>query len=166
MLGQLFSIGHGARKAEEFLSLLKKYKIKFLIDVRSKPFSRFHPQFNRNQLDPFLKENDIKYVFMGDTLGGRPEDKSCYNAEAKVDYNLLQEKDFFKAGIERLKAANELDSHSAIMCSERNPFDCHRFNLIGRILAKENIFIQHINEKGEITDQEKENKSKGNLFGF
>jgi uncharacterized protein (DUF488 family) len=92
----LYTIGHGNRKAPDFLALLKEYGIKYLVDVRSIPHSRFHPQFNRNALESFLSQHDIRYVFMGDELGGRPKDVSCYDMEGKIDYDRLKTKDFFK----------------------------------------------------------------------
>jgi uncharacterized protein (DUF488 family) len=82
----LYSIGHGNRKPEDFLTLLKDFGIEYLIDIRSQPYSKFNPQFNQNDLKFFLERNGIIYVFMGDTIGGRPTDTSCYDKEGKVDY--------------------------------------------------------------------------------
>ena len=75
----LYTIGHGARKEEEFLALLQQYDISFLVDVRSSPYSKFNPHFNQINLEHLLEEHNIKYVFMGDSLGGRPNDDNCYN---------------------------------------------------------------------------------------
>ena len=83
---QIYTIGHGNRKSEDFLTLLKHYEIQYLIDVRSQPYSKFNPQYNQNELKFFLERNNIKYIFMGDSIGGRPDDKSCYDFEGKVDY--------------------------------------------------------------------------------
>ncbi len=69
----IYTIGHGARKAEDFLALLKRYGIEYLVDVRFQPFSRYHPQFSQQNLKSFLEENGIRYVFMGDTLAGDPK---------------------------------------------------------------------------------------------
>jgi uncharacterized protein (DUF488 family) len=150
----LFSIGHGSRKAEDFLELLQKYGIRFLADVRSKPYSRFHPQFNKNKLDEFLASHDIKYVFMGEELGGRPSDLSCYDGEGKVDYELVKQKDFFRKGIDRLETASKKKVPLAIMCSERDPCMCHRSKLIGKVLWDEGINVMHIDEDGNLKDQD------------
>jgi uncharacterized protein (DUF488 family) len=91
----LYSIGHGSRKSKDFLALLKKFGIEYLIDVRSQPYSRFHPQFRQNELKHFLEQNGIRYVFMGDELGGRPKDPSCYDNEGKVDYEVMKTKRLF-----------------------------------------------------------------------
>jgi len=149
----LYSIGHGNRKLNDFLDLLKKFGIEYLIDVRSQPYSKFNPQFNQAQLDYFLKENGVKYVFMGDSIGGRPTDPTCYDDEGKVDYEAVKTKEFFKKGVDRLKTAYEKDVTVALMCSESKPMECHRSKLIGRVLSAENVFIQHIDENGKLKDQ-------------
>jgi uncharacterized protein (DUF488 family) len=149
----IYTIGHGARKAEEFLELLKRYGIGYLIDVRSQPYSRYHPQFSQNNLKVFLEENNIRYVFMGDTLGGRPKDASCYDEDGKINYEKVKTKDFFKEGIERLKTAYKKNLDVAIMCSERDPAQCHRYHLIGKVLDAETIEVIHIDEKGLLKTQ-------------
>lgn len=90
---------------------------------------------------------------MGDTLGGRPADKFCYDSEGKVDYEVVKTREFFKEGISRLKTAYEKSVNVVIMCSESKPSECHRTKLIGRDLSAANIFLQHIDEKGIVKDQ-------------
>lgn len=149
----LYTVGHGNRKSEDFLAILKKFKIDYLIDVRSMPYSKFNPQFNQNELKSFLELHKITYVFMGDTIGGRPKDKSCYDDEGKVDYDVLKSKDFFKQGLDRLITAYEKDINLVLMCSESKPCECHRSKLIGKVLDIDNIKLMHIDEKGNLKDQ-------------
>lgn len=149
----LYTIGHGNRKSEDFLALLKEFGIEYLIDVRSQPYSKFNPQYNQNDLKFFLERNGIKYVFMGDNIGGRPKDTSCYDNEGKVDYEAVKTKDFFINGIERLKTAYNKDINVVIMCSESKPCECHRSKLIGRVLNTDNIILKHIDENGKVKDQ-------------
>lgn len=149
----LYTIGHGNRKSEDFLALLKEFGIEYLIDVRSQPYSKFNPQFNQNELRFFLEGNGIKYVFMGDNIGGRPKDISCYDSEGKVDYEAVKTKGFFIDGIERLKTAYNKDINVVIMCSESKPCECHRSKLIGRVLSSDNIILKHIDENGKVKDQ-------------
>lgn len=149
----LYTIGHGNRKPEDFLALLRNFNIEYLIDVRSQPYSKFNPQFNQNDIKFFLERHGIKYVFMGDTIGGRPKDTSCYDEEGKVDYEALKTKDFFLQGIDRLKTAYNKDINVVIMCSESKPCECHRSKLIGRVLNTEHIFLKHIDENGKLKDQ-------------
>ncbi|MFV6583133.1 MULTISPECIES: DUF488 domain-containing protein [Klebsiella pneumoniae complex] len=149
----IFSIGHGARRLEEFIALLKKYHIRYVIDVRSKPRSRFHPHFNREALTLHLKEVGIRYVFMGEQLGGIPKDEQCYDEDGRVDYEKIKHKSFFHEGIERIKTAYSKNLKVVCMCSELSPCDCHRSKLIGDYLQSLGIEMQHINKKGDIISQ-------------
>ena len=149
----LYTIGHGNRKPEDFLALLKDFGIEYLIDVRSQPYSKFNPHFNQNELKFFLERNGIKYVFMGDSIGGRPKDISCYDNEGKVDYEIIKTKDFFLKGLDRLKNAYSKDINVVVMCSESKPCECHRSKLIGKVLNTEKIILKHIDENGKLKDQ-------------
>jgi uncharacterized protein (DUF488 family) len=150
----IFSIGHGNKTMEVFLKELNANKVQYLLDIRSKPFSKWNPQFNQNELKSILEENGIKYVFFGDTLGGLPDDRTCYDTDNKVDYELLKEKSFFKAGLERLISANEQKHIVAIMCSESKPEECHRSKLIGQELLKKKISLKHIINDKVVKPQE------------
>ncbi len=149
----IYSIGHGRRSKEQFLEVLKKNEIKYLIDVRSVPFSKWSPDYNKESLKKFLELNEIAYIFMGDSIGGRPEDESCYDIDGRVDYEKLREKDFFLQGIDRVKTANDKGLNVALMCSESKPTECHRSKLIGRVLVEREIIMQHIDENDKIKDQ-------------
>jgi uncharacterized protein (DUF488 family) len=167
----IYSIGYGNRSLENFLLILKRFNIEFLIDVRSSPFSKFKIEYNKNDLKTFLNKNGIKYVFMGDSIGGIPKDETCYTDEGKIDYEKLKTKNYFLQGIERLKVAFEKDLNIILMCSELNPCDCHRSKVIGKVLESENIKILHIDEKEKVQEQltiiNKLNKglSEYDLFG-
>jgi hypothetical protein len=150
----IYSIGHGNKKLGDFIEELKSFNIFFLLDIRSKPYSKWSPHFNQNQLESELIKYNIKYVFVGDTLGGLPNDRSCYDFNGKVVYDFIKEKDFFKEGLKRLTIANEKQINIAIMCSESNPSECHRSKLIGQELLKQNISIKHITSKFKFKSQE------------
>lgn len=149
----LYSIGHGNKKIEDFIEELKFFRIKYLLDIRSKPFSKWNESFNQPILKLELKQYEIIYVYVGDALGGLPKDRSCYDYNGKVVYDLLKEKDFFKEGLNRLVTANEKKLNIAIMCSESKPEECHRSKLIGQELLKKNIEINHIVSEKEIKSQ-------------
>lgn len=156
----IFTIGHGARKISDFFNLLKKYEIEYLIDVRSYPYSKYHPDFNRKNLEESSKSYKIKYLFMGDSLGGRPKDKSCYSddtdeeGKSQVLYNEIKKKDFFINSIDRLVVANNKKIRIACMCSELKPCECHRSKLIGEVLLLDkNIISYHIDENGNLKSQ-------------
>jgi uncharacterized protein (DUF488 family) len=157
----IFSIGHGNRDILDFVSLLHEYKIEYLIDVRSSPYSKHSPLFNKVGLSAYLKNIGLTYVFLGDKLGGLPKDPTCYinyvdkkdQKVKKIDYSKIENKDFFQQGIERLKTAESKGLKIAVMCSELNPEECHRSKLIGVVLLKDGIVMQHINKEGKIQDQ-------------
>ena len=150
----IYSIGHGNKRIEDFINELKSFNILFLLDIRSKPYSKWNPQFNQNELKFNIEENGIKYVYVGDTLGGLPEDRTCYDYNGKVVYDLIKEKDFFKEGLERLIIANDKNINIAIMCSESNPEECHRSKLIGQELLKKKVSLKHIISNKLIKSQE------------
>ena len=159
----IYSIGHGNKTLEQFLAEIKSFDIRYLIDVRSSPYSRMFPQFNREGLSYQLEEAGITYVYMGDSLGGLPADSSCFT-DGKVDYDLIKEKEFFKEGLNRLLTANEKNIHIALMCSESKPQECHRSKLIGQELLKKDIGVLHIvaagRTKSQITVMNELNKGK------
>lgn len=149
----IYTIGYGARTIEQFLDLLRRYQVAFLIDVRSQPFSRFQPMFNRCELQLASRQCGIRYVFMGDLLGGRPDDPACYT-EGKVDYAKCRQAPAFLHGIARLQKAWHQKQRVALMCSEGKPESCHRTKLIGAALTDTGIPVQHIDEDGSLRAQD------------
>lgn len=149
----IFTIGYGLRTPDEFMALLHHYNIQYLVDVRTTPFSRNNPEFSEGKIKDWLLAKKVRYLFLGDLLGGRPSDASCYT-EGRVDYNKYSQKDSYKRGIARLKNAFRQQLYVALMCSESKPQMCHRSKLIGSSLAELSIPITHIDEKGELRSQE------------
>ena len=149
----IYTIGHGNRSLAAFLELLQRYEIAHVIDVRSQPYSRYTPHFSRAALEHSLKEHHIRYVFMGDTLGGRPKDASCYR-EDKPQYDIIRTRPFYLQGIARLRIAWEKQLCVALLCSEAKPQECHRSKLIGNTLIEQQIQVSHIDEGGYCKDQQ------------
>lgn len=149
----IFTIGYGSRKIDLFIRILKEYQIQFLVDVRTSPYSKFNSDFSQAPLRKHLADSQIKYVFMGDLLGGQPRDESCYT-DGKVDYEKCKTKPFYQKGIDRLRTAWTKHLRIAIMCSEGKPQDCHRSKLIGETLSALNIDVRHIDETGLLKSQE------------
>ena len=83
----VYTIGHSNHSEQHFLDLLTKHGIQVLADVRSQPFSKYTPHFNREYLQGTLRDCRMKYLFMGDQLGGRPEGDEFY--DAKVTYSTI-----------------------------------------------------------------------------
>jgi uncharacterized protein (DUF488 family) len=149
----IYSIGHGNKSIEKFINELEAHNIKFVVDVRTRPYSGRFPRFNKALLEKDLNAKGITYLFLGDKLGGLPEDKSCY-VNGKVEYDLIKQKAFFREGLERLLTANEKQINVAMMCSESKPGECHRSKLIGQALLSEGISVKHIISEAKIKSQE------------
>lgn len=149
---ELYTIGHSNHTLERFLELLVAHSITAVGDVRSSPYSRYNPQYNRETLQEELNKNGIQYVFLGKELGPRSNDPACY-VNGKVQYHLLAMSTLFKEGIQRLNKGME-SFRIALMCAEKDPITCHRAILICRHLRDEGISIQHILEDGSIEDNE------------
>jgi len=154
----IYTIGYGNRSFKEFVTLLQRYDIKYVVDVRSQPYSRFNPEFSKELFEKQLKQCGIRYIFMGDTLGGRPNDSTCY-VDGKVDYAKLREKSFYQEGLDRIRAAWEKQLRFALMCTEIKPEECHRGKLIGNSLVEQQIDIAHIDETGKIKMQDEVNQA-------
>ncbi len=146
----LYTIGHSNHKIEDFISLLKRYGVACVADVRSAPYSRYCPQFNKDTLAAALRAAGIEYMFLGKELGGRPSDSSCYE-EGCVNFQRVAEREEFKQGIERL-LADIPKQNIALMCAEKDPLECHRTILVSRHLKEHNIQIKHILADGSIEE--------------
>lgn len=149
----IYTIGYGNRSIDECLDLLRHYDIAYVVDIRSQPYSRFHPDYSKVALENTLKRAGLHYVFLGDLLGGRPADETCY-INGKVDYALLRTKPFYQQGIARLANARTKAIRMALMCSEQKPEECHRSKLIGSTLHEQGIEVAHIDEAGQLKTQE------------
>lgn len=149
---QIFTIGHSNHSLETFVTLLQQHGITALVDVRSDPFSRFNSQFNKKELEQEIKIHGIKYVFLGCELGARPKDSSCYE-NGQVQYERLKDTALFKEGIKRVIQGAKQHTIS-LMCSEKDPLQCHRFLLVARALVKLDISVAHILATGDLESHE------------
>ena len=145
----VFTIGHSTHTQEHFMSLLLLHGITALGDVRSKPYSRFNPQFNREELQHALRANGIEYRFLGKELGGRSEDPACYE-DGKIRYDRLAETDMFKYGLKRVLSGMKQGLRIALMCAEGEPLECHRTILVARHLVALDVEVQHIHANGKL----------------
>ena len=139
-----FTIGHSNHSIKDFVTIVKNNHINCIIDVRSSPYSAYSSQFNREYLNEYLKRESIRYIFMGDSLGARYENKNLLFSNGKVDFSKVRLTQEFINGIKRVIDGLQKGFRIALMCSEKNPFDCHRFVLVSKGLQDEGIEIQHI----------------------
>ena len=125
MQDTVFTIGHSTHPQERFIGLLLKHGITAVCDVRSKPYSRMNPQFNREDLEEALLAQGIAYRFLGKELGARSDDPDCY-VGGKVQYDRLAGTELFKQGLKRVIRGLKEDFRIALMCAEKEPLECHR----------------------------------------
>ena len=144
----LFTIGHSNIPAERFIALLRGAGVDAIADVRSIPASRFCPWFSAKNLAPLLAGATMDYVFFGDALGGRPRDPSLY-CDGVADYEAMSQRSGFRADLDRLLTMAGR-RRLCLMCSERDPLDCHRCLLVARALAARGVSVGHILHNGEI----------------
>lgn len=148
----IYTIGHSNHPIDRFISLLKQHAVDAIADVRSSPFSKHNPQFNRSELRKHLKNNDISYVFLGNELGARSQNSEDYENN-RVSYKRLASHEEFRSGIERILTGSK--KHTvAIMCAEKEPLDCHRTILVAQALGSRGAEIEHILADGRIESQE------------
>jgi len=147
----IYTVGHSNHPIEKFVRLLADNGITAVADVRSQPFSRRCPQFNKERLAATLAQRGIAYVFVGQELGARSNDESCYE-NGKVQYERLAATPLFEQGIDRVLAGAE-KFRVALMCAEKEPLDCHRTLLVSRALEKRGAAIAHILADGSIENQ-------------
>lgn len=148
----VYTVGHSTLPLADFVGVLARNEITVLADVRSSPYSRFNPQFNREPLKDELRARGVSYVFLGKELGARSDDPSCY-AHGQVQFDRLAETQLFESGIERIrKGASQY--RVALMCAEREPLECHRTILVARKLEKSGVEIRHILSSGQVESHE------------
>jgi len=145
---KLFSIGHSNATIEAFLNLLRRHEIAVLVDTRSQPYSRYNPHFSREALKQSVNEHGIEYVYLGHSIGGRPEGEQFYFQSGKVNYDAVAESPDYLAGIDELLALAER-RRVAFMCSEADYKHCHRYWLITRTLTQRGVEVEHILHSGD-----------------
>ena len=153
----IYTIGHSNHAADYFLELLKTFRINSLIDVRSTAASAYNPQYNKEPLSNFLKNNGITYLHFAEEFGARHSDADLLDEDGKVDFTKVQKSWAFKNGVERLWAGVDKGFTIALMCSESEPFDCHRFSMISVALIKDGFDVKHIlKDKSLLANEELE----------
>lgn len=144
----VFTVGHSTHRQAVFFSLLEQHGLTAICDVRSTPYSRFNPQFDRETLERTLAARGIEYQFLGKELGARSEDPACYQG-GKAQYRRIAQTELFQSGLKRvLRGMN--DHRIALMCAEKEPVECHRTILVARHLTALGVAVEHIHADGRL----------------
>jgi uncharacterized protein (DUF488 family) len=150
---EVLTVGHSTHSWEEFVALLRSAGVTAVADVRTSPYSRHFPHFNRDELREELRLDGISYVFLGKELGGRPAERKFY-CDGIADYEKMASATEFSTGLDRVVEGAK-KYRVALMCSEHDPLDCHRCLLVGRALAERGVRVSHILSNGKIVSHTK-----------
>jgi uncharacterized protein (DUF488 family) len=142
----VFTVGHSTHSMDRLIEILKLNEIFEVVDVRSQPYSRFQPQFNRSDIEEPLKTAGIGYLFLGNELGARSNDTSCY-VNGRVQYQRIAATKGFERGIDRVLIESGRNK-VALMCAEKEPLECHRTLLVGQALYNQGVGVVHIHSDG------------------
>jgi len=150
----IYTIGHSDHTADELIALLERHGIARLVDVRSQPYSRWAPQFNRENLARALMDAGIEYLHMGEPLGGRPADPTLYAAageQERPDYDRVAATPIFREALDRLVAL-AAERVTVVMCSEGDHRHCHRALLLAPALRALGVCVRHILPDGGVVE--------------
>lgn len=157
-MAKLFTIGCSNQTVETFIDTLKKYQVDSVVDVRSTPYSKYTPQFNAEKLAVSLKKNGIFYIPFADEFGARRNESEAY-VNNKVDFSKVISLPIFKSGVKRIENGLRKGHNIALMCTEKDPMDCHRFSLVARGIKEiAGIDSEHILISGETETTEQVNQ--------
>jgi uncharacterized protein (DUF488 family) len=143
----VFTIGHGRATFANVAGVLRRHKVATIVDVRSKPYSQHAPDFTKDELTALATASGLAYRWMGDSLGGRPDDPELFTAEGEPDYRRMAGSARFQAGIVNLTALADSGA-VAILCSEERPEICHRSLLIAPALIALGYNVVHLRHDG------------------
>lgn len=144
--GVLITVGHSNHPIGRFIELIGAAGIELVVDVRSVPFSRFAPQFNRAAIESSLVSAGIGYLYRGDLLGGRPVGRVS-TAPLTLEEALARTP--FREGLRELRALS-LTKRCAVMCAERDPNCCHRKHLIAAAIGAMGTAVFHLLADGTL----------------
>ncbi|URZ07527.1 DUF488 domain-containing protein [Clostridium felsineum] len=149
----IYTIGHSTYNIDYFIELLKRNNINCIIDVRSTPYSKYGPQYNRETLKKTLNGIGIYYIFMGKEFGARRDNKELYAKEGYLDFEKTRFDQDFKDGVVRVKNGIGKGYRIAFMCTEKDPFDCHRCILVAREFKDMGLDVKNILSDGSFITQ-------------
>src|SRR5215212_4547856 len=145
----VLTIGHSNHTVERLLGLLRQHGVEALADVRSQPYSRFAHQFNRELLQSDVTKAGLRYLFMGEELGGRQLGKIVALDERLAAYDRISALPAFQQGIGRL-VAGARTHRIALLCAEEDPTECHRRVWVARALRENGAEVAHIRRDGRL----------------
>jgi len=147
MLTTVYTIGHGRAPFAAVAEVLAGHGVATLVDVRSHPYSRHAPEFSRPVLEGLAATSGFGYRWMGDALGGRPDDPTLVDAGGALDEAALRRSPRFRAGLTDL-AALAVGGAVALLCAEEDPGHCHRSRVVAPALEEMGLQVVHLRHDG------------------
>jgi uncharacterized protein (DUF488 family) len=155
MAQRIYTIGHSNHAVGAFIRLLLQHGLDVIGDVRSVPFSRHHPQFNRDVFSKALQQASVAYLYMGNKLGGRPADDTMRDEDGRADYDKIRETSEFVSGIDDIeRGLPRWPGRIALLCGEEDPSTCHRRRLVGAALVDRGVELVHIRGDGRLETED------------
>lgn len=148
----IYSVGHSDLPVNRFIELIADAGVTAIADVRTSPYSKRYPWFSQRELKGSLRDVGVSYAYVGLELGGRPEDPHLFDSQGIADYESMAKSQLYKAGVQRIFVGME-KYRIAMVCSERDPLNCHRCLMVGRTLLGLGIQTSHIHHDGRIETQ-------------
>jgi len=147
------TVGHGTLAADEFAALLTGAGIGLVVDVRSFPASRRHPQFRRDAMERWLPDAGVEYRWEP-RLGGRrrPRPDSPHGAlrvPAFRGYADHMETAEFRDAVDDL-LAEAGTRPAAVMCAESVWWRCHRRLLADAAVLLRGSAVEHLFHDGRL----------------
>jgi uncharacterized protein (DUF488 family) len=147
LAGEVFTIGHGRRPAEEIVACLREAQVATLVDVRRYPTSRRNPQFNQAPFAQALAEAGVEYRHAVE-LGGRRS-----NVPGEERFGCLGVFASYAAGMSSSEWQEALaralaEPGPCFMCAETPWQRCHR-RLISELLVAQGRSVTHLIRPGE-----------------
>lgn len=147
---KIYTIGYTAFKIDDFISILKKYNITCVIDVRSLAYSQHYPDYNKEVLNKVLKSNGIVYRNYSAEFGARQTEKCYLSPKGYLDFNKYVKSERFESGYKKILTGIDMGYTFVLMCAEIDPIDRHRSIMLGREFYKRGFDVKNILKSGEI----------------
>ena len=133
---------------------MKPHCVNLVIDVRSIPYSRYAPQFNRASIQQSLNQYGLAYEYFGDVIGGKFTEPIFFNENGVIDFHKVIKSELFQRGLDTVIEKIHDDTKLVLMCAEKDPLYCHRFLLISRELNNRGVHPIHLLADGSVINHD------------
>jgi len=153
MVHELLTLGHGTASADELAQIIRQAAIESIVDVRSVPRSRRHPQFWREAMERWVPELTGSAYRWEPALGGfRKPNRESPNVALRHPsfrgYADYMETDAFSSALNGLLTSGT--PPIAIVCSETLWWRCHRRLIADAAVLLRDVDVRHLMHDGTL----------------